>query len=228
MIEPLKDSVAEYLGGSTSRLTRREFLALFGVVALRRGVHTKPPSLSVDNMQMDREQPILEISWGKNGGLITITSDGKIIYEPESRFFDDQKTFKYVHRGGNSFENIDKAYEEGANILDVDANHVGDVVYGEHGIILHARFPLIIDVNEGELRLGGLNTYQELIEYIAANSTEDHPIAVKVELKRGSFSPETVLQMLSVNRKYNIPAIIYATNPDLIRELGIKFEEILK
>lgn len=167
-------------------------------------------------------------------GIITITSDGKLFYEPSENpgeeFFIDGEEGSYAHRS-NTIESINIAYNNGANLFDIDANDVTDMngtVYGEHGKIPRIKFktagidvdfrlPLVLDQNEAEIKIGMPDSYEDLIRYIAKLKKEGgRPLAVSTELKRGEFKPDTIYNiMLGIHQRHGIPVMMYHADPQI-------------
>lgn len=217
-------------------LSRRALLAggigMTVAAALRRipdDIRLNAPSLEVHRVFAGR-MPDTQLS-GED--TITITPWGTLLYEPSGLFFTPGREFEYVHRGANSLEAIKRSVEEGANLLDLDANDMHGDVRGEHGIIpqvtlrigrqsINLHFPGVIDVNEKELRLGMPSTYEELVAYVASLSTPDNPIAMSVELKRGEFEVETLEMMLGIHKKYNVPVIMHSPDSERLMAIGNK------
>lgn len=203
-------------------ISRRKFLAFGGAVVLgampaRVGIRLDAPPLEVKPVPMERENKDVRIILEEDGSenIIRITLNGEVLYDPLGEFFVDG-TREYVHRGGNSIESINEAYERGTELFDVDANDVNGVIYGEHGIIPHLdlaglglHLPIIVDIDEGELMLGMPNTYEELVAHIAYLSTYGRPLGVSVELKRGPFEPDTLSWMIATHRKYKVPVMVH-------------------
>ncbi len=219
------------------RLSRRKLLALAGVAAvgaaaqrLEMGIILDPPPLIVEDMLINKSAEGIQLfsmntieEDGSESILSLLSPIGKLLYEPSGEFFDGQP-FNYVHRGGNGTASIDEALnkvnkegKEGPLILDIDANVVDGVVYGEHGIIYRTGQylpPLIVDVNEKEVRLGGLDTYEELVAYIAELSrTSGRTLAASTELKRGEFDLGVLHEMFAVHQKYKVPGQMHSPLP---------------
>lgn len=227
----------------TPRISRRQFIG--GVMAAAAAAYMLPKGVSFNKPPLEVRPFVVGVTEGdlqlfsedifENGAenIITVTRGGKVLVQPSGVFFTPGREFSYVHRGGNSFEAIDEAYSKGADIFDIDANDVGGTVYGEHGIIYQAelhlgdpgvRFgfhlPVVVDVNEEELRFGMPNTYEELIAYIASLSTDERPLAVATELKRGEFKLGTLERMSAILQKYNVPAIIQSPDQERLALIG--------
>lgn len=172
-----------------------------------------------------------EISEEGEEKLITITPEGKLLFEPSGMFFAPGREFKYVHRGGNSFKAIEEAYAKGADLFDIDANDVNGMVHGEHGIIPHVQLelgklginlylPAVLDINEKEVKLGMPSTYEELVAHIASLSTPERPLAISTELKRGEFELSTLERMVAIHQAYNIPAVVHSPDPERLTLVG--------
>lgn len=197
---------------------------------LSEGISLSPPSLDVRAVSVNRADEGVqllseEVSEEGQEKVVTITPEGKLLFEPSGMFFAPGREFNYIHRGGNSFEAIFESFTKGADLFDIDANDVGGRVHGEHGIIPQVKlklgrrsvalhFPVVFDVDEKEFKLGMPKTYEELIAYIASLSSPERQLAVSTELKRGEFEPDAIDAMLAIHQQYNIPAIMHSPDSE--------------
>lgn len=221
------------------KLSRRALLAggigAVAAAALRKipkDISFGKPPLDVDMIPAGRMAGDIDSS-AEDGihNVISITPGGKLLYEPSGLFFTPGKEFKYVHRGGNSLEAIYESYSKGGNLFDIDANDVHGNVRGEHGFIpqgtlrigglhLNLHIPVVLDVNEKEVKFGMPSGYEELIAYIASLSTPERPLAVSTELKRGQFDPSTIEKMFAIHQAYNVPVIMYSLDNERLVAIG--------
>jgi hypothetical protein len=188
-----------------------------GLLLMAEGVR----QLSEQNPEADEER------------FLTITPEGKLLFEPSGEFFSPGRVFRYVHRA-NDVEFIHKAHDMGANLFDIDANDVDGAVYAEHGIVpqvelrlgslgINLHLPVVVDQNEMELKLGmPTYKYEQLVACVASLSTADHPLAVSTELKRGNFDRATLVEMLNIHQRHNVPVIMHPTDPHQLDTIGIE------
>jgi hypothetical protein len=178
--------------------------------------------LTANNREIDEER------------VMSITSEGKLLFEPNGEFFSQGREFSYIHRA-NSTEVIHKAHDMGANLFDIDANDVDGTLYAEHGIVpqfewslgslgVGFKVPAVVDQNEMELKLGMPKyKYEQLVACVASLSTAEHPLAVSAELKRGDFDRSTLEELLDIHQRYNVPVIV---NPSEPHQLDVISNEI--
>ncbi len=228
-------------------LSRREFFrrarnSFFGAAVLAtgyrltEGVSLNEPPLDLRTVSFGRHIENTQLSFGEiseksEERVMTITPEGKLLFEPSGEFFAPGREFSYIHRA-NSIEFIHKAHDMGANLFDIDANDVNGTVYAEHGIIpqlelrlgkrdINLKIPIVFDRGEEELKLGMPKyTYEELVACVASLSTPEHPLAVSTELKRGEFELLTLNEMLNAHQRYDVPVIMHPTDPLQLEMLG--------
>lgn len=150
-------------------------------------------------------------------GTIIRTADGKALFEPRGPFFSSDMNFLYGHRLGNSPERIEEAYEEGADLFDLDTSVYKGIIYVEHGIVLPQ---LVVDVNEAEVKIGMPHTFEEVIYCIASLSSEERQLAAALELKRGYYGEKEVRSILNTLDDYGVPAIVSPSDPGQLAFLG--------
>ena len=206
------------------------------VAQLEKGIMLTPPPLEIKDATISRTiegvelYSISTLEEDGNESILTV-SKGRLLYEPTGQFFG--YPMLYVHRGGNGrvtasevLRKADQEGREGPLILDVDANLVNGVVHAEHGIVYKSGLPLlrrlppfIVDIHEGELRLGNLETYEEVVAHAAKLSGDyTRKIALSIELKRvddgTEFSVPVLHEMCAINQRYKVPAIMHSPNPN--------------
>src|SRR5690606_16131863 len=130
----------------------------------------------------------------------------------------------------NDIEAIGRTYGNGAHLIDIAASNVNGVLYAEHGIVpqfeshpgeLHIKshLPMVIDRDEEEFKLGMPEyTYEALIAYVASLDTDENPLAVSTELKRGKFGRGVVSMLFDIHQRYDIPVRVHSKVP---RRLGL-------
>lgn len=187
--------------------------------------------------------PIQSLEDDGSDSFIARTAEGRLAYDPSygraDGFFVYGEEMKYVHRGGNGTAAIDesvakivaKSEHEGSarkGILDIDATVVDEETYGEHGIVRRFRIrfpgtdksitlPIVLDINEKEIKFSMPSEYEALVGYIAeCREKYNCELAVSVELKRGNFSPKVVYDMLKVNKEHAVPILIHSPEKEQI------------
>jgi len=187
---------------------------------LKEGIRLNPPGLEVDNL--DYETKI------NNGFMGWARVDNK-------NFFTEDKPI--VHRAGNTKKDIDFAFKKRAKVFDIDANDVGTfdkdghevrTIYGEHGLIyqrkiFNRKINIVFDPAEAEIRTRLPATFEELIKHIHSLSTQENPLGVFVDIKRGPFKEEALENLINILLKYNVPALI---DPKARREVLLRIRKI--
>lgn len=260
--EPANGAVERLQSLGERRLSRRAVLQLGAAVAvealliegghqLKEGVSFNKPPLTLRTVSIEKGevyQPFLLTNDQEpdNGTHLIITSEGRLLIEPDGQFFVDGRDFSYIHRA-NNVEMIQNAYDIGANMFDIDVNLVkttgikksaSGVLIAEHGIVpqvevsiggraIRITLPGVIDINEKEVKLGMPKyTYEDLVAYIESLSTPENVLAVSAELKRGNFEPETLGEIIRIHKKYNIPAVIHSTDLEYLSMIGVQAAQL--
>jgi hypothetical protein len=233
--------------GDKQRLSRRELIrrgafalaatALVGTAhELREGISLSEHPLILRTVSIDRMGETMQLLTANDREVdeervMSITSQGKLLFEPTGEFFSQGREFSYIHRA-NSTEVIHKAHDMGANLFDIDANDVDGTLYAEHGIVpqfewnvgsfgVGFKVPAVVDQNEMELKLGMPKyKYEQLVACVASLSTAEHPLAISTELKRGDFDRDTLEELLDVHQKYNVPVIVNPSEPHQLEVIG--------
>lgn len=228
--------------GNRKNISRRELLLLGRNTILAAAGLTTINMLS-DGVSLDKPPPDVrkidgvnrfkEIQFSSEGspegrrqGLVTITAEHKLFFEPSGEYFTDDREYWYTHRA-NSIEHIYRAHKLGANVFDIDANDVDGTVWAEHGVIpqrdmngRRMKLPMVFDLNEKEIKLGMPKyTYGELVAYIASISTVENPLAIFTEFKHGPFEPETVSRMLDDNQTHDVAVMMYPVETRLLEAM---------
>lgn len=229
-------------------LSRRELLGIGAALFAVHGTRLDVPPVAVELVNVDgrkgksdhhlqRYQTITKVLLSTersedNEGPVAVTPNGRLKFETSDQvFFYPDREIKYVHRT-NDITAIDEAWEQGAELFDIDANRVGDTVYAEHGIIpqvniklgkfvIRRSLPVVLDANEKEFRLRMPDyTYEQLIAHIAHLKRRGRPLAVSAELKRGDFDVETLIKMLDIHREYDVPVLMHSPKPNHLKKTG--------
>lgn len=101
------------------------------------------------------------------------------------------------HRWGNGRSEVDKGYEKGVRIFDIDATYAGGTFYAEHGDVytLFGKPFLVIDWNEKEVRFGGRpDTVNEVVNHIRSKPGS----SVSIEYKRGRNARNGFKKLLDI------------------------------
>lgn len=223
-------------------ITRRDFLraatAFVGATAVAyvgreicKGVRFNEPPVDVKDKSIGEVELLSSDVFGRGGGSLLVTGRTLLfdpvkgsVSEPGGDFFVSDKVFRYIHRA-NKIDVINQAYEEGANLFDIDANNVDGVIYAEHGLVPQvgdSQLPLVIDVNEWGVKLGRpAHTYEELVQLIGILSKEHgRPLGVSTELKRGVFDFDAIHQLLDIHQRHGVPVMMHGPNSDNILSIG--------
>ncbi len=163
---------------------------------------------------------------GERREIITITDKDHLIYEPDGEFFTEGREFNYNHRTNNP-DFLLETYRAGANLFDIDINNHNGTLYPEHGIIVQIGFKGLqlaafrIDVNEKRFSRGlPSQTYEEIVAFVSSLSTDENPLAISAELKRGEVTPGKIIEIFAVHRKYGVPVIIHSPRKGELREMS--------
>lgn len=223
-------------------ISRREFLratgAFIGAAAvayagreISNGVRFNEPPVNVRDKSIGEVEFRSSGIFGERGGALSVTG-GTLLFDPSGdygidsgeSFFASGKNYRYIHRA-NKITVINEAYEDGANLFDIDVNNVGGVLYAEHGIILQAgnrRLPFVVDVNEWGVKFGRpAYTYEELVQLIGSLSKEcGRTLGVSAELKRGVFDFDAIHQLLDIHQRHEVPAMMHGHDSENILLIG--------
>ncbi|MCL4418346.1 MAG: hypothetical protein M1365_16960 [Actinobacteria bacterium] len=215
-----------------AKISRRDFIAKAALIAgtvttlagvkkvadliesgeLEGGIRLYPPKLKVErlNYTEDIMNPFM----------------GRPLVDFDN-FFTENRPLDVIHRAGNTIEDINRAYPI-ANIFDIDVNDVFGTLYGEHGIIPHIKvpilnlklkIPMVIDLNEVEVRMGMPTTFEDLIKHIHSLSTPDKPLGVFLDLKYGDFEEKTLEKLIDTLIKYRVSAIFDPKDKKLLQRI---------
>lgn len=236
--------MTEYLPHSESdyKISRRDFLRSMTVAAgavavayagreLAEGVRfNKPPVRVVDKLIGDIEMRPERI-FGKDGSILGFAGNALLFepsqsseVDPETDFFVSDKVFRYIHRA-NRLDIISEAFEQGANLFDIDANNLDGVIYAEHGLVPKVgdrRLPVVVDVNERGIKFGRpAYTYEELVQFIGTRSKDcGYPLGVSTELKRGVFDFDAIHQLLDIHQRHGVPVMMHGPDSENILMIG--------
>ncbi len=138
-------------------------------------------------------------------------------------FFLNTDPLIYGHRLGNQgIEKINKAYELGVNVFDIDVNdmserieggNVLDRVYAAHGLIVHNKNNIIGEIDPAELKIkfGEPLTVVQAIHHIASLSTPEHRLGLTLDLKNYGPLKRKTLEAL-FNSVYDIIPTVFIPN----------------
>ncbi|OGH06576.1 MAG: hypothetical protein A2W22_02860 [Candidatus Levybacteria bacterium RBG_16_35_11] len=139
-------------------------------------------------------------------------------YIGTEKFLISNLTYDWFHRSGNTIEDIDAAFKEGARIFDIDLSCINEELYGEHGFIFRENILgtsyVVFDPNEWELKRGLPQTFKDLIGHIASLDTPERPLAVTIGFKYGNFTEEVLEKMVNILIESKVPAIIQPIKKD--------------